>query len=57
MTTCADHQPLAVPVADGFQARCMCGWSHRETYELRAEALAIAYAFHDNQHRGSRDHN
>ena len=42
-----DHQPLAIPDGDEWQAGCICSWRHVTTYQLRAEAIAIAYAFHD----------
>ena len=44
-----DHQPLAIPDSGEWRPGCICGWRHSVTYELRAEAHAIAYAFHDRR--------
>ena len=47
----AECQPLALVDMDTaeYQPGCLCGWRFGQNVELRAEALAIAYARHDRQ--------
>lgn len=43
-----DHQPLAIAEDGEWRPGCECGWRYPLTFDLRAEAHAIAYR-HDRE--------